>query len=342
MSADDRLRLAGLGLHPGRTRKLLGQWGNASAVLRAVRLGQIDVSAGVRSRLEWDVASAVEAAGASVVYSEQLPAMLRELPDHPDLLFVRGAPLPARPGVAIVGSRASTRYGLEAARRFGAAVAAQGWPVLSGLARGVDGAAHQGCVDVGGTAVAILGCGVDVSYPPEHGPLADRVLEGGGTVVSEYAPGAPPESWRFPPRNRLISGLAGVVVVVEAGIKGGALITAARALEQGRLVLALPGDLDRPTSQGCNLLIRDGAHPVLGVDDLITSLTFALGPPPQSLVAAGDPIIELVERGPQTVDGIVQAIGCSVPEVLRRIAVLEASGLIVIDGGNIRAAGGSG
>ncbi|MDH3606754.1 MAG: DNA-processing protein DprA, partial [Acidimicrobiia bacterium] len=275
MTYADRLRLASIGLHPDRTRKLLGEWGSAAAVLRAVRLGQIEVTEAVRGRLEIDAQAAAAEAGASIVLREGLPTILADLPDAPDLLYLRGA-LPETPAVAIVGTRRATTYGLRLAREFGRAVAGAGWPVASGLARGIDGAAHLGCLDNEGIGVAVLGCGIDVAYPPEHKPLAARLLDGGGAIVSEYAPGAPPEPWRFPPRNRIISGLASVVVVVEAGVKGGALITAARGLEQGRLVLAVPGDVDRDTSRGCNLLIRDGAHPVLDVDDLITSLTFVL------------------------------------------------------------------
>lgn len=326
MSRAERMQLAGLGIHPSRARTLLDSWGSAAAVLRAIRLQQVDVAAGVRRRLDWDVSAAVRSTGADVVIREEFPSGLRDLPDAPDLLFVRGAPLPTQTGVAIVGTRAATAYGLAVAERFGRAVANAGWPVVSGLARGIDGAAHRGCVDTGGSAIAVLGCGIDVCYPPEHGELLDRILAQGGSVATEYAPGAPPEGWRFPPRNRIISGLAGVVVVIEAGVKGGALITAACALEQGRAVLAVPGDIDRPTSRGCNLLIRDGAHPVLDVDDLITSLTFILGPPP----AAGraDPIVDLVRQRPHTVGELAVALDATIQDVVARAGRLEALGLV--------------
>jgi DNA processing protein len=240
--------------------------------------------------------------------------------------------------VAIVGTRRATTYGLRLARSFGQAVAAAGWPVVSGLARGIDGAAHIGCLDAGGIGVAVLGCGVDVAYPPEHRRLVARLLEAGGAVISEYAPGAPPEAWRFPPRNRIISGLAPVVVVVEAGVKGGALITAARGLEQGRLVLAVPGDIGRATSRGTNLLIRDGAHPVLDVDDLLTSLTFVLGPPPRHrdpVAATDDPILGLVRGGGMTLEALAGTLGCPASELIRRVSVLEASGAVRNEGGVI-------
>jgi DNA processing protein len=337
VSTADRLRLASLGLHPDRTRKLLAEWGTARAVLRAVELRQVEVTDPIRDRLSIDAGDAARLAEASVLLREDFPASLSELPDSPDLLYVRGE-LPAAPGVAIVGTRRATSYGLQIARSFGRAVAAAGWPVISGLARGIDGAAHIGCLDAGGVGVAVLGCGVDVAYPPEHRRLAARLLESGGAVISEYAPGAPPEAWRFPPRNRIISGLAPAVVVVEAGVKGGALITAARGLEQGRLVLAVPGDIGRATSHGTNLLIRDGAHPVLDLDDLLTSLTFVLGPPPRQAdraAAPDDPIIGLVGGGGMTLEALAGTLGCSAAELIRRVSVLEAFGAVRNEGGVI-------
>ena len=199
------------------------------------------------------------------------PAGLCDLADPPSRLFVRGA-IPAGRAVAIIGTRRSTRYGREVAGGLGAAVAAAGWVVVSGLARGIDSAAHRGVVEVGGRGVAFLGSGIDVWYPPENRGLGESLFRHGGGVVSEYPAGSPPEPWRFPVRNRLIAAMAEAVVVVEAGVTGGALITARLALELGREVLAVPGDIDRPASVGCNLLIKDGATPVLGVDDLLESL----------------------------------------------------------------------
>jgi DNA processing protein len=319
-------------------RKLLVEWGNARAVVRAVERGQVEVTGAVRDRLGLDAEAAARRAGASILLRENLPAPLAGLPDAPDLLYARGT-LADRPGVAIVGSRRATSYGLRLARLFGRAVAGAGWPVISGLARGIDGAAHVGCLDGGGVGVAVLGCGVDVAYPSEHRRLAVRLLDTGGAVLSEYAPGAPPEPWRFPPRNRIISGLASVVVVVEASVKGGALITAARGLEQGRLVLAVPGDVDRDTSRGCNLLIRDGAHPVLDVDDLITSLTFVLGLPPgrHSPGEGDDPILRLVKGGGMTIEALAAALGCPAPETMRRVSLLEAAGAVRTEGGVVSA-----
>ncbi|MCA1736010.1 MAG: DNA-processing protein DprA [Actinobacteria bacterium] len=213
---------------------------------------------------------------------QALPEFVVELPGLPAKVWVEGT-LPSLPGVAIVGSRRSTSYGNRVAAQFAAAVVGCGWPVISGLARGIDGVAHRACLDAGGTGWAVLGSGLDTVYPKQHESLARELIATGGGLVSEYPPGTPPAPFRFPARNRIIAALAEVTVVIEAAVDGGALITARLALEMGKEVLAVPGDIDRPVSRGCNLLIRDGAHPVLGVDDLVELLSFALGPPPRQL-----------------------------------------------------------
>jgi DNA processing protein len=192
--------------------------------------------------------------------------------------------------------------------------------VISGLARGIDAAAHHGVCTVGGQGVAVLGSGIDVIYPPEHADLADALLAGGGGILSEYPPGTPPAPFRFPARNRLIAGLSRVVVVVEAALTGGALITARLALDQGKEVLAVPGDIDRTTSQGCNLLIRDGAHPVLDPEDLLASLELIMGPPPRRAPRPA-PVATA-----STAEEIVAETGRPVAEVLAELARAELSG----------------
>ncbi|MFQ5518034.1 MAG: DNA-processing protein DprA [Acidimicrobiia bacterium] len=200
------------------------------------------------------------------------PAGLCSLADPPAVLHVDGS-VPLCLGVAVVGTRRATSYGLEVAESYGRALAAAGWTVVSGLARGVDAAAHRGTVAGGGVGVAVLGSGLDVVYPPENRGLARQLVSGGGAVVSEYGEGTPPQPWHFPARNRLIVGLSAAVVVVESAVRGGALITARIAAEIGRPVFAVPGDIDRETSLGCNLLIRDGAIPVLDGGDLLEALS---------------------------------------------------------------------
>jgi DNA processing protein len=163
------------------------------------------------------------------------------------------------------------------------AIARAGWTTVSGLARGIDTAAHRGCLRLSGHAVAVLGSGIDVCYPKENEPVYDHIIGSGGAILSEYPPGTPPDRWRFPARNRILAAISAAVVVVEAASTGGALITARLGAELGRPVFAVPGDVDRAMSEGCNRLIRDGAHPVLGSADLIEELSLILGPPAPAL-----------------------------------------------------------
>ncbi len=273
---DARLRVAFAGLHPDRARELRDRFGDAAGALRAIEGGRVKASQHVREAAAVDAAtrrSQLESLGVEVVFGGDpaYPEYLDRYEDAPDLLFVRGR-LPDQPGVAIVGTRKCTAYGRELARAYGQASGEAGWPVISGLARGIDGEAHRGVVDVGGVGVVVLGCGIDVAYPREHERLGQQILDGGGAIVTEYPPGSPPDGWRFPPRNRIIAGLSAAVVVVEAARTGGALITAVKAAEYGIAVFAMPGDVDRTSSEGCNLLIRDGAFPVLDPEDLVEEL----------------------------------------------------------------------
>lgn len=276
-----RLQLAFAGLHPDSVRGLLEAHGAAGAVRR--------VTESVRHSARARQAAAVPApqrvaqlagVGIDVVFRGEpgYPPHLEELPDGPDLLFVRGRLPSTDPAVAVVGTRRCSAYGRNLAMAYGRAIAAAGWVLVSGLARGIDGAAHRGTVAAGGVGIGVLGCGLDIAYPREHKVLRDQLIDGGGAIVAEYPPGTPPEAWRFPPRNRIISGLARAVVVVEAAIKGGALITAAAALDQGTSVFATPGDIGRDSAAGTNRLIRDGAHPVLDPADLVAELELILGP----------------------------------------------------------------
>jgi DNA processing protein len=225
------------------------------------------------------------------------PPGLHDL-EEPPSLWLRGDP-GSRPRIAVVGTRRCTRYGVDLAESFGAAIARAGWTTVSGLARGIDTAAHRGCLRLGGHAIAILGSGIDICYPKENQPVYDRILARSGAIVSEYPPGTPPDRWRFPARNRIIAAVSAAIVVVEAAVTGGALITARLGAEMGRPVFAVPGDVDRAMSEGCNRLIRDGAHPVLGSADLIEELSLVVGPPASvtdtahGIPAEGVPVGEL-------------------------------------------------
>ena len=224
------------------------------------------------------------------------PPLLAAIHDPPPQLYLRGevgAELLARPSVALVGARACSAYGRSVARSLGRDLAAAGIVVVSGLARGVDGEAHRGALDGGGTTVAVLGCGVDRDYPAAHAELARRICASGGLVVSEYEPGVEPAPWRFPARNRIIAGLCSATVVVEARERSGALITADFALEEGREVLAVPGEITSALSAGANALLRLGATPVTSVADVLEvyglepapARTDTLGPTAHALLA---------------------------------------------------------
>ena len=270
----------------------------------------------------------------------RFPADLAALSGSPDGLYVEGV-LSDLPGVAVVGSRRASRYGLGIARTFGATVAGAGWTVVSGLARGVDGAAHRGTLEACGRGIGVLAGGLDRFYPAEHRELATGLVSGGGAIVSEHPAGTPPEPWRFPQRNRIISGLSKVVIVVEAAPDSGALITARLALEQDREVFAVPGDIDRQTATGCNLLIRDGAWPVLGTADLIEALSVVMGPPPKQRATAGatgGPLLDLVGPAGREVEELADLAGLPVPALLAALGRLEAEGAVLIEEGVVRLA----
>ncbi len=206
------------------------------------------------------------------------PARLRAIPDPPYVLFVKGELPPAeQPAIAIVGARRASPYGRHVAAELAAGLAKRGIVVVSGMALGADAAAHEGCLRAGGRTIAVLGCGVDVVYPPEHTQLYDRIVAQ-GAVISEAPPGSPPTRGCFPIRNRIISGLALGVVVVEASEKSGALITADHALEQGREVYAVPGSVNSPESRGAHKLLRDGAKLVESIEDILEDLPVAPAP----------------------------------------------------------------
>lgn len=212
--------------------------------------------------------------------ADDYPALLRDVPDAPLVLYRKGSAAWDRLAcVALVGSRAPTGAGRRFARELGSDLAQAGCAVVSGMARGIDAASHDGAARVGGTTVAVLGCGVDVLYPPESRELRERILER-GAVLSELPPGTPPLPRHFPQRNRIISGMSRAVVVVEAPQRSGALITARIALEQGKEVLAVPGNPIFPHTAGSNALLRDGAVPVTEAADVLAVLGWGAGGAP--------------------------------------------------------------
>lgn len=214
------------------------------------------------------------------------PEGLTNLSDAPGVLFVRGSTACLRKNcLAIVGARAATQSARQTARRLGRELAARGVTIVSGLARGIDAAAHEGALEGGGTTVAVMASGIEEIYPPEHRRLAEEIVRNGGALVSEMPMGSPPRRAHFPLRNRLISGLSSGVVVVEARRRSGSLITVRHALSQGREVFVVPGAVGGPFAEGTNQLLRDGARPVLGANDVLEDLGW--GRPPRLRAVEG-------------------------------------------------------
>jgi DNA processing protein len=261
----------------------------------------------------------------------EYPAGLLDL-EVPPPIYVHGS-IPSGTCIAVVGTRTCTRYGIEIAEAFGRRIASAGWVTVSGLARGIDAAAHRGTIETGGHGIAILGSGLDHLYPPENAPLAQGLVELGGAIVSEYPGDTPPDRWRFPARNRLIAAMSVAVVVVESKLAGGAQITAVLAAELGRPVFAVPGDVGREASEGTNQLIRDGAIPVFGADDLIDelSLLHAVSPADTQPVTEG----AVPEEGIDLED-LPGSWGCSIKDALARLGRLEIAGEIVRSGDRVR------
>jgi DNA processing protein len=268
----------------------------------------------------------------SYLRKHELPPLLRAIHDPPRRLYLRGAAdadLLARPAVAIVGARACSVYGEQVARRLGRELAEAGVVVVSGLARGVDGAAHRGALETDGHTVAVLGCGIDRDYPAGHAWLARKIADR-SLLVSEYEPGVAPAPWRFPARNRIVAGLCIATVVVEARERSGALITADFALEEGREVFAVPGEITSPLSGGTNALLRLGATPLTRTTDVFE----ALGLEVEDRPVPRHPLLELL---PATADELVRVTGRGAGDVAAALAELELSGLVAEGEGVYRA-----
>jgi DNA processing protein len=275
-----------------------------------------------------------------VLRPRELPPLLRAIHDPPPQLHLRGdadAALLARPAVAVVGARASSGYGSHVARWFGRELAAAGVVVVSGLARGIDGDAHRGALDAGGATVAVLGCGIDRDYPAAHTELARRICAD-GLVVSEYEPGVEPAPWRFPARNRIVAGLCAATVVVEARERSGALITADFALEEGREVFAVPGEITSALSAGTNALLRLGATPATSPDDVLEALGLER-PAPLDVPASGPAgrLLELLADGAASADELVRRSGLGVETVAVALTELELAGCVSAADGRYRA-----
>jgi len=264
------------------------------------------------------------------------PRVLLDSPDPPLVLYVRGRiDLLERPAIAIVGSRNATAQGLENARAFAAHLAGAGWVVVSGLALGIDGAAHEGALAGGGATIAVVGTGLDLVYPLRHRALTQKIAAE-GLLVSEFAVGTPALAENFPIRNRIIAALARGTLVVEAAVQSGSLITARLALEAGRDVFAIPGSIHSPQSRGCHALIKQGAKLVDSASDIVDELAPLVGvarmasPPPaqERAPSAKDPVLDSLGFDPIGLDELVARTGRSAAELSARLLDLELQGRV--------------
>jgi DNA processing protein len=260
------------------------------------------------------------------------PPLLASIHDPPPGLFLRGAgpvELLAQKSVAVVGARSCTDYGAHTARSLARDLAAAGVVVVSGLARGVDGWAHRGALEAGGPTVAVLGCGIDRDYPRAHSALAAQIADT-GLVVSEYPPGVSPAPWRFPARNRIVAGLTSATIVVEARERSGALITADLALEEGREVLSVPGEISSALSRGTNALLRLGATAVTGSADVLEAIGLSPleGADPEPPSGAAAAVLAAIDRGAATADEVVRTAHLDPGAAAAALTELELAGLV--------------
>jgi DNA processing protein len=335
------VRMQGLVAHFG---DLESAWKAAPRELAEAGLGLKVIERVVQAREGVDldkVWDKIEKQGIKILtwQDETYPQRLKEIDQPPPVLYIRGEYLPDDLfAVAIVGTRRVTPYGRQITDELSSFLAANGMTVISGLARGVDAIAHQSALKAGGRTIAVLGSGVDKIYPPEHRPLAEQMMER-GALVSDYAPGTPPEASNFPPRNRIISGLSLAVVVVEAGETSGALITAEFAAEQGREVFAVPGSILAPQSKGTNKLIQNGALPLLSVADLMQALDItrvgeqkaARKIMPSDAIEAK--LLTVLTNEPLQIDEIRNQSDLPIEKVSATLALMELKGMVRQVGG---------
>ena len=281
----------------------------------------------------WDK---IQKTGVKVVTweDEDYPRRLREIHNPPPVFYVRGSfVMEDEWSVAIVGTRRVTSYGKQVTRELASYLGRNGITVISGMARGVDSVAHESALEAGGRSLAVLGCGVDCIYPAENRQLAERMMESGG-LISDYALGTPPDARNFPPRNRLISGLSLATVIIEAGERSGALITASFAVEQGREVFAVPGTIYAPLSIGTNRLIRQGAQPYTSPQELLELLNFEMIDEQRAVRQVftvepfEDELLTIIRNEPLHVDEI--CIRCKEPveKVSSALVMLELKGIV--------------
>jgi DNA processing protein len=328
------------GLGSSRFRSLLSAFGLPVHVLKATRsqLSRVvpeSLAAGILERkrgpeIEKAVRWAAEPGHAVLTLADNAyPRQLLEIPDPPALLYVAGvARLLSSPALAVVGSRNATPQGLKNAHAFARALSDAGLAIASGLALGVDSEAHRGGLAGRGSTLAVLGTGVDVTYPRRNAPLADEILAR-GVLVSEFPLGTEPHAGNFPRRNRLISGLARGCLVVEAAVDSGSLITARLAADQGREVFAIPGSIHSPLSKGCHALIKQGAKLVESAEDVLEELGIAAHAPEKTVESgAGHELLEKMGFDPCDIDELIARSGLPVETISAALLELELDGKI--------------
>ncbi len=341
------------GVGPRLRKALLEEFGTASAALAAATADLRRVQ-GIGGELARRIAAAKDEIDVQAEFDlcaqhgiriltdhdDDYPRALREIHDPPAVLFIRGQILPQDAlAVAIVGARHATHYGIAQAERLAGSLARAGLTINSGLARGIDAAAHRGALAAGGRTLAVLGSGLLNMYPPEHAELAEQVVAH-GALISEVAPNSPPLAAAFPQRNRIITGMSLGVMVVEASTHSGALISARHAMEQGREVFAVPGRIDNRMSRGCHRLIRDGAKLVETAEDVLEELGPLVAPTQN---AAGEAVhhpaelllnnveqqvLSAIASEPTTIDAVIAQCGLATSQVLSTISVLEMRHLV--------------
>ncbi len=268
-------------------------------------------------------------------FDKDYPQRLREIPDYPYALYVKGElPGETRRSAAIVGARRCSPYGEEMALEYGEALAKVGIQIISGMARGIDGAGHRGALNGGGKTFAVLGCGADICYPREHAGLYADILKNGG-ILSEQCPGEPPLPAYFPLRNRIISALSDIILVMEAKERSGSLITADQGLEQGKDIYALPGPVTSPLSQGCHHLIRQGAGILISPEELLSELNIQAGKSPENknknekeLETPENMVYSCLDLFPKSISELIRSTKIPSGKLLQILTDLEIRGLI--------------
>jgi DNA processing protein len=340
------------GIGPAKIQALLGYFGSLERAWRATESELRDIGFDGRAiqsfeeaRRTFDLegyAQQVENNGAKVLTWEDpdYPELLREIPAAPPLIFLRGEFEPIdRWAVAVVGTRRLSAYGRQVTHELVSGLVRNGITIVSGLARGIDAVAHRTALDEGGRTIAVMACGIDKIYPPEHRDMARQIVDGRGVIITDYPLGAEPENTHFPARNRLISGLSLGVLVVEAGEKSGALITSRFALEQNREVFAVPGNINSPISVGTNRLIQQGAKLVLRVEDILEELNLRMIADqaeakvilPESAEEAA--LISQLSSQPTHVDELGRLTGMPSSLVSSTLTIMELKGMVQQVGG---------